>query len=48
MAIINMNPMPLKVIGRKAYLRAKGPYGPSKDFRPKRHPNILRKHETLC
>ncbi len=46
MAIINMNLMPSKVIGRNVYLRTKGPYGPSKDFRPKRHPNILRKEES--
>jgi len=46
MAIINMNLMPSKVIGRNVYLRTKGPYGPSKDFRPKKHPNILMKEKS--
>jgi len=41
-----MNPMPSKVIGRNVYLQTKGPYGPSKDFRPKRHLNVLKKEES--
>jgi hypothetical protein len=34
-----MNPMPPRVIGKKAYLWAKGLLGLSKDLGPKRHPN---------
>ncbi len=36
-----MSPTPLKVIGRKVYLRNKSPFGLSKDPGPKRRPNIL-------
>jgi hypothetical protein len=46
MAIINLNPMPSKAIGKNVYLQTKGPYRPSKDFKPKRHPNISRKGES--
>jgi hypothetical protein len=41
MVDVNMSPMPPKVIGKEACLRAKGPFGLSKDLGPKRHPNIL-------
>jgi len=40
MVAINMNPMPPKVVGRKACLWAKGPFGLSKDIEPKMHLNI--------
>jgi hypothetical protein len=43
MVAINVNPVPPKVIGRKACLWVKGSFGLSKDLRPKRRPNILRK-----
>ncbi len=39
MVVIDMNPMPPKVIGRKASLWARGIYGLSKDLGPRRHPN---------
>ncbi len=39
MVDVGMNLMPLKVIRRKVWLQAKGPYRLSKDPRPKRHPN---------
>jgi hypothetical protein len=38
MVAIDMNPMPPKVIGRKASLHARGPSGLSKDLRFKKHP----------
>jgi hypothetical protein len=40
MVVINMSPMPLKVIGKEACLCARGPFGLLKDRRPKRCPNI--------
>jgi hypothetical protein len=43
MVAINMNPMPSKVIGRKACLQAKSPFGLSKDLGPKRCPNTWKK-----
>jgi hypothetical protein len=46
MVDVDMNSTPPKVIGRKAYLQAKGPYGLSKDPKPKRHPNILWREES--
>jgi hypothetical protein len=45
MVNIDMNLTPLKVIGKEACLQAKGPFGLSKDLRPKRHPNILWRNE---
>jgi len=45
MVAISINSMPLKVIGREAYLRAKGPSKLSKDFGPKRRPNTWRREE---
>jgi len=42
---VDMNPTPLKVIGRKTCLRAKGPFGLLKDLGPKRHPNTLWRDE---
>jgi hypothetical protein len=39
MVVIDINPMPPKIIGRKAFLWARGLYGLSKDLRPKSHPN---------
>jgi hypothetical protein len=43
---MNMNPTPPKVIGRDVYLQTKGPYGLSKDLKPKRCPNILWKEKS--
>ncbi len=40
MVVVGMNPMPLKVIGREAYLQVKSPSKLSKDSKPKRCPNI--------
>jgi hypothetical protein len=40
-----MSSTPPKVIRREVCLRAKGPFGISKDLRPKSHPNILWKEE---
>ncbi len=41
MVDVDMSLMPLKFIGREAYLWTKGPYGLSKDPRPKKCPNTL-------
>jgi len=41
MVDVNMNPTPLKVIGREACLQTKGLYGLSNDPGPKRRLNIL-------
>lgn len=41
MMLVNMNPMPLKVIGREAYSHIKCPFEPLKDLKPKRYPNIF-------
>jgi hypothetical protein len=35
-----MSSMPLKVIGRESYLWAKIPYGPSKNPKLKKSPNV--------
>ncbi len=43
---VNMNSTPPKVIGKEACLRSKGPFGLSKDPKPKRHLNILWKEES--
>jgi hypothetical protein len=40
MVDVNMNPMPLKVIGKEACLQAIGLFGLSKDLGSKMHPNI--------
>jgi hypothetical protein len=40
MVDLDMNPMPLKVIGREACLQTRGPYGLLNDLGFKRHPNI--------
>jgi hypothetical protein len=40
MVIINMSSMPLKVIGRESNLCAKIPYGPSKNPKLKKSPNV--------
>jgi hypothetical protein len=45
MVAIDMNLMPPKVIGKKASLEARNPYGLSEDPIFKRHQNILRKDE---
>jgi hypothetical protein len=45
MVDVNMNPTPLKVIGKDACLRTKNLSKLSKDPRPKRRPNILWKEE---
>ncbi len=37
--VVGMSPTHTKIIGKKAYLQAKGPSGLSKDLEPKRHPN---------
>ncbi len=41
-----MSPMPPKVIGRETCLWARSPSRLSKDPRPKRHPNILKKENS--
>ncbi len=41
-----MNSTPPKVVGRVVCLRAKGPFGLSKDLGPKRCPNILWREES--
>ncbi len=41
-----MSPMLIKVIGREAFLRAKGPSGLSKYHGPKRRPNTLWKEKS--
>ncbi len=38
--VVGMTLMPPNVIGREAYLRARGPFGLSKDLGPKRCPYI--------
>ncbi len=43
--VINMKPMPLKVIGKHACLWTKGLYGLSKDPKPKKHANTRRREE---
>jgi hypothetical protein len=40
MVVVSMNPMPSNVIGRKACLWAKGPFGLSKSLGRKRCSNI--------
>jgi hypothetical protein len=45
MVAINMNLMPLKVIGKEVYLWARGLYGLLKDHGPNRCLNILRRGE---
>jgi len=42
---VDMNPMPLKVIGKEVYLQVESPFRLSKDLRPKRRPNILWKEK---
>jgi len=46
MVVVNMNPMPLKVIGKKACLWTKGPSKLLKDHGPKRCPNIGRNEKS--
>jgi hypothetical protein len=46
MVDVNMNLTPLKIIGREAYLRTRGPFGLSKNSRPKRCPNTWRKEKS--
>jgi hypothetical protein len=46
MVNFDMSLTPPKVIGRDVCLRAKGPYGLSKDLGPKRRPNILCREES--
>jgi hypothetical protein len=41
MVDVDMSLTPLKIIGREAYLRTKGPYVLSKDPRTKKCPNTL-------
>jgi hypothetical protein len=47
MVDVGMSLMPPKVIGRKVLLgyQVKSPFGLSKDFRPKKCLNILKKYE---
>ncbi len=45
MVVVNMRPMLLKAIGRKACLWNRGPFWLLKDLEPKRHPNIWRRKE---
>jgi hypothetical protein len=46
MVVVNMNSMPLRIIGRITCLWIKGLFGLSKDFEPKRHPNTWKKEES--
>ncbi len=46
MVDVNMNPMPLKIIGKETCLWAKCFFGLSKDQEPKRGPNILWRKES--
>jgi hypothetical protein len=46
MMVVNMSLMSLKTIRRIVCLQAKGPYGLSKDYKPKKHPNTWRKDES--
>ncbi len=46
MVVVNMSLMPMKIIGKKTYLQAKGFFELSKYHGPKRHPNISRKEES--
>jgi len=43
---VDMSLTSLKVIGREVCLRAKGPFGLSKDLEPERCPNTLWKEES--
>ncbi len=45
MVVINMNPMPWRTIGKKAYLWVRSIFGLSKDPRPMRCPNTWKKKE---
>jgi hypothetical protein len=45
MVVVNMRPMLLKAIGRKACLWNRGPFWLLKDLEPKRRPNIWRRKE---
>ncbi len=46
MVVVGMTLMQLNVIGRKACLWARGPFGLSKDPGPKKHPNIGSMYES--
>jgi hypothetical protein len=46
MVDVDMSPTPPKVLGKEACLQAKGPFGLSKDPRPKRCLNILWRKES--
>ncbi len=46
MVVIDMNPMPPRVIGKKAYLQTKGISRLSKDPKHKKCPNAWRKKES--
>jgi hypothetical protein len=46
MVDVGMNLMPSKIIGREACLWAKNPSKLSKDFGPKKHPNISKRKES--
>jgi len=46
MVYVDMNPTPLKVIGREDCLSVKSLFGLSKDVGPQKHPNILWKEES--
>jgi len=41
MMVINMNPMPLKIVGIKAYSQIKNLFEPLKAIKPKKHPNTF-------
>jgi hypothetical protein len=45
MVDVDMNLMPLKVIGKEACLQARSLFRLSKDFRPKKCPNILKREK---
>ncbi len=46
MVDVDMSPMPLKVIGRQAYLQAKGLSRLLRDLGPKKRPNTLWKEKS--
>ncbi len=40
MAVVGMSAIPLKAVGRQAYLQVRDPFRLSKDLRPERCPKI--------
>jgi hypothetical protein len=46
MVVVSMNLMPPNMIGRKACLWLRGPFGLSKNLGPKKRPNTRNKDES--